>query len=235
MFASRHPDYFTLSRLRGSVLTLEGLIACGKSTAGKSLEGYFLRAGVNAKFFPEYTNSLLLEQYISNMKKYAYSFQLFMLCKRISIYQEAELFSRGGGVAIIDRSILGDMTFARMQHEESFISDKEWEIYQEVMRQEIKLVPYANIFLKCTPENSLRRVSLRGNIAEIKGYNVEYMEKLATAYEKTLSECTNVPHVILDWNTDLTLTDDRLLEDEDCREIIMRIFAVTSPVTLHNL
>jgi len=223
MFSPRHPDYFRLARLRSAVITLEGLIATGKSTAGRSLERYLNQAGVLAKFFPEYCNETLLSQYIGDMPRYAYAFQLFMLGKRIAIYQEAERFAAGGGVAIIDRSILGDMTFARMQHQAGFITDSEWEAYVSIMKQEIQLAPLANVFLDCRAEASLRRVSCRGNPAEVEGYSLEYMQKLKEAYIETLAESREVKHIILDWDEDRLLDEEGLLFDADCRLILEEI------------
>ena len=79
MFQSRHPLYDTYRPLIGSSILLEGSIGVGKSTVGKSLEKFFKNIGLKARFYPEYVNEPLLNQYISDMNKYAYSFQLIML------------------------------------------------------------------------------------------------------------------------------------------------------------
>src|SRR4051812_7244364 len=114
MFAERSALYCRFKSLKCGVFTIEGIIGVGKTTLGRSLEKMLNDNGIATKFFPEYVNKDLLGQYIGNMHRYAYSFQLIMLCKRIEIYREAERFAATGGVAIIDRSIVGDMTFALM-------------------------------------------------------------------------------------------------------------------------
>src|SRR5687767_9035911 len=113
MFTNRDPNYDKFKSLKGGVFTIEGIIGAGKTTLGKSLEQFLNECGIKTRFFPEYINKDLLSQYIGDMKRYAYSFQLIMLCKRIEIYRIAEAFASTGGVALIDRSIIGDMSFAR--------------------------------------------------------------------------------------------------------------------------
>lgn len=200
MFSVRDPLYNKFRSLKGGIFTIEGIIGVGKTTLGTSLESFLNSIGLNTKFYPEYVNKELLEQYIKDMNKYAYSFQMIMLCKRIEIYRDAERFASTGGIALIDRSIVGDMTFARMQKDNGNFTDDEWRIYLSLMKQEIQLSPTANIYLYCSPENSLQRVIKRGNEAEIKGYDPKYMKQLHDAYEISIAECNNIHHIRLDWN-----------------------------------
>lgn len=207
MFATRHPLYNLFKGLKGGVYTIEGIIGVGKTTFGRSVEKFLNDIGLKAKFFPEYVNKELLAQYISDMKRYAYTFQMIMLCKRIEIYREAERFAESGGIAFVDRSIIGDMTFARMQKDNGNFSASEWETYLGLMRQEIQLTPAASLFLKCSPETSLRRVHERGIQDEIKGYSLAYMQQLSDAYDETITACTDVRHITLDWNAPVDIVD----------------------------
>ena len=210
MFASRNPSYDRFKSLRGSVFTLEGIIGVGKTTLGRSLEKYLDEIGISAKFFPEYVNKRLLGQYIGDMKRYAYSFQMIMLCKRIEIYRDAERFAATGGVAIIDRSIIGDKTFARMQKDNGNFTDDEWETYLSFIRQEIQLTPSASVFLRCTAKTSMDRVKQRGIEAEVNGYTSEYMDQLHAAYDVSIAECINVRHLIVEWNDPIPFSNGYL-------------------------
>lgn len=214
MFKLRSVDYEKYKYLRGSIYTLEGIIGVGKTTLGKSLEKFFNEIGLNCKFYPEYVNIELLNQYIHDMKKYGYTFQMIMLIKRIEIYKEAEMFSQSGGIAIIDRSIIGDKTFAKMQKDNGNISDDEWITYNNLMLKEIQLTPTACIFLNCTPEKSLERVKTRGYDAEIKGYTLEYMTQLYNAYKTSMDECNYVKYFYIEWNNDFVLIDDYLSKND---------------------
>lgn len=213
MFASRHPLYEDCRQHRGAVWVIEGGVGVGKSTTGQSLSNKLIEIGLNARFFPEYVNRRLLKQFIDDMKTYAYSFQMIMLFKRIEIYNDAERFAATGGIAIIDRSIIGDKTFAYMQMEAGNISADEWETYLSIMKEEIRLVPSASIFLKCSVKTSMDRIRARGNLEEIKGYSEDYIGKLLTAYDRSISECTNVKHVIVDWNKPVHIVDGHLDDD----------------------
>jgi deoxyadenosine/deoxycytidine kinase len=214
MFAARDPLYNKFASLRGSIFTIEGVIGVGKSTLGFSMEDLLNSIGLNAKFYPEYYNKELLSQYIGDMKKYAYSFQLVMLFKRLEIYSEAKRFADQGGIAIIDRSIIGDMTFARMQRDNGNITNDEWLVYLSLMKQHLQLSPTANIYLQCTPETSLARIKHRGIKSEIEGYSKEYLKQLQDAYEVSISECTNVKHYKIKWDSQLLVPYVNELKDK---------------------
>jgi deoxyadenosine/deoxycytidine kinase len=200
MFLLRESQYEKFRHLRSGIYVIEGLIGVGKSTLGLSLENYLNSIDIKCKYFAEYSNKPLLEQYISNMPKYAYTFQLFMLSKRIEIYRQAEEFSKTGGISFIDRSIYGDMAFAYMQKEKGFISEEEWNIYLNIMKQEIQLAPTAILFLKCDLDLCLQRLNKRGDKSEISGYNIEYYQSLNSAYEHIMNNYNNSKYIEIDWN-----------------------------------
>ncbi len=185
----------------GSIIVLEGVIGVGKSTLGIALEKYFTQLGLSAKFYPEHVYHPLLEQYISDMKKYYYPFQLHMLENRMRIYKEAYQFSLTGGIAIVDRSIIGDLTFAQMQLKAGFIDQTEFEMIKRVMRDTKCPEPTVVLYLHCTPEVAFERMLKRGIESEKNGYTMEYFTKLNYNYENVIHECD---HNILkiDWNTD---------------------------------
>lgn len=222
MFADRDPLYDRFRQLKGGIFTIEGIIGAGKTTFGKSLESFLNNIGLKTKFFPEYVNTRLLSQYINDMNMYAYSFQMIMLCKRIEIYREASRFAEKGGIAFIDRSIIGDITFARMQKDNGNITEDEWNIYLSVVRQEIQLTPTASIFLCCSPEVSLQRVKLRGISAEINGYTYDYMKQLSDAYQVSISESTNVKHIILGWDDSAEITNG-VLSNNSVRSVLEKL------------
>lgn len=224
MFTPRHPLYNKYKSLIGGIYTLEGLIGVGKTRLGMSIVNFLNTIGLNAQFFPEYVNKDFLDEYINDMPRYSYAYQLMMLCKRIDIYKEAEQFSKLGGIAVIDRSLIGDMTFARMQKEKGFFTETNWKNYLSMAADEIQLAPTASVYLSCTTETSLGRVRKRGVEAEIKGYSPEYMDDLRSAYETSIAECTTVKHIIVDWNQNIPIVDG-LLTEECVRSILDRIIA----------
>ena len=238
-FAFRNPDYVRFKSLKGGIYTIEGIIGVGKTTFGRSVESYLNEIGISAKFFPEYVNKQLLTQYIGDMPRYAYAFQMIMLCKRIEIYRQAELFASTGGVAFIDRSIIGDLTFARMQKDNGNFTSDEWDIYLSLMKQDIQMEPTASIYLKCSTKTALKRINRRGIRSEIEGYTPEYIEQLRLSYElsfrddlvsskrkrpdeeifgdlrkrgiEVINSANN--YIIIDWNIPVTIENNLLTKD----------------------
>lgn len=219
MFASRPQHFEKYRALRGSIIPLEGGIGHGKTTLGKSMVHFLESIGLKAKFYPEYFNKQLLDQYLSNMKQYAYTFQLVMLSKRIAIYREAEEYAQTGGIAIIDRSILGDMTFARMQRVKGFITETEWNIYYDMLLQEVQLTPSVTIFLDCTTKTALSRINKRGIKSEINSYDVDYMNDVHDAYMESMKDSINVRHIMVDWNAP-ALTEEGYVADTSIMTIL---------------
>jgi deoxyadenosine/deoxycytidine kinase len=213
MFSDRHPMYEKLRMLKGGIYIIEGIIGVGKTTLGNSLEYYLNSVGLKCKFYKEYFNENLLNQFIGDMKSYAYFFQMMMLVKRIEIYKEAEEFSKLGGISFIDRSLIGDMTFAKMHYINKNISEDEWKIYNNFIKDEKLLVPSSCIYLKCNTETSINRIKNRGLISEINGYNMDYITKLKDMYDDVISSTTNVKIVSLNWDKSIILNDNMISED----------------------
>ena len=214
MFINRHPMYEKLRVLKGGIYIIEGIIGVGKSTLGNSLETYLNGVGLNCKFYREYFNKELLDQFIGDMKHYAYFFQMMMLVKRIEIYKEAEEFSKSGGISFIDRSLVGDMTFARMHYENGNISEDEWKIYNNFIKNEKLLTPSACIYLQCNTNTSMNRINNRGIETEINGYDTGYINKLKDMYNDVILNTTNVKVISLDWDNQIKLVDNLIPEDE---------------------
>jgi deoxyadenosine/deoxycytidine kinase len=204
--------------IKGNVIVLEGPIGVGKSTLGKSLSMYLSRLGLPVKFFPEFVNNSLLELYLSDMKKYAYAFQVIIARERLQIYRDASNFSNTGGISIIDRSLIGDYTFALMQREKGYINDDEWAVYLNLIRHDPDCEPYVTLFLECDPKQAFSRMRKRNNSSEVKGYSIEYFEDLNNAYMKTIQSVQHEVNIV-PWNSERVI-DDSKLDDETCDEVL---------------
>lgn len=207
--------------LIGSRIILEGLIGAGKSTLGASLGHYLNKIGLKCKFFPEFKNDKLLKLYIGNMEKLAFPFQIIIARERLRIYKEANEFSNSGGISIIDRSLVGDFTFALMQKEKGFISEDEWDVYLDLIKQDTDNEPDIILYLKCTPEQAFERMKKRSIKAETKGYTLEYFKTLDDAYTKTIK---SIKHNVksLSWDDDKNV-DIGLLSNKACEETLTMI------------
>ncbi len=218
LFRKGSTDQRKFRCLIGSEIILEGTIGVGKSTLGRSLTEYLKGVGLPVRFYPEFRNDMLLKQYIGDMKKYAYSFQVIMARERLRIYREACEFSQNGGISIIDRSLIGDYTFALMQKEKEFISGDEWDIYLNLIQHDSDAEPFVTLYLQCSPEEAFARMKKRNIQAEISGYTLDYFEDLHDAYMVTIGSVDH-PVYPIPWGDDREIDRD-LLSDETCEEVL---------------
>lgn len=224
MFSQRPRYYHNFTCFRASVITIEGGIGVGKTSLGRSIERFLNKIGIKAKFFPEYVNQTLLAQFIGDMNRHAYSFELFMLAKRAEIYRDAQRFADLGGLAIIDRSINGDWAFTKMQYDAGRITEDDWVTYQDILKAENFNEPSLTIFLDCDIERSMARISKRGRGCE-SDYTVEYLQKLGTAYDESFDRINHQIYYF-EWDEDKNLDEDGHLLDDDVEKFLYEIRSI---------
>ena len=201
--------------LVGAIIGLEGLIGAGKTTSGRSMVKFLNKNGLKAKFFKEFVNPKLLKQYISDMNKYSYTFQIIMEMKRLEIYKQAFEYAKTGGIAIIDRTLLGDMTFALMQYQNGNYTEDEWETYNDILRNGTDLAPSLVVYFKTTPATAYERMVSRGYKSEKDGYTIDYFQTLHSKYDEVMERAKKTICVLdLDWNKDKKVVDGNIKDSE---------------------
>lgn len=203
-----------LAHLHGRIIVIDGIIGVGKSVLGRSIECYLNNHNITAKFFPEYFNKKLLDYYLSNIREYAFMFQAIMANSRIELYRRALEYAKIGGVSIIDRSILGDTAFAKMQLDKGFISKEQYEIYWSILDQASDLyAPDYTIYLDCSIETCIRRINRRNIDSEVQTYDIDYHNALTTAYNDVYKAHPDLVVYKLDYNTDDARLSNGMLSD----------------------
>jgi deoxyadenosine/deoxycytidine kinase len=177
---------------------LEGLIGVGKSTLGKSLEATLNDIGISATFLTEFVSNDLLEQYVSDMSKYAYTFQMIMLSKRLEIYREAQRRAMQGEVVLVDRSLVGDYVFALLHFRYGNISEEEFQLYCTMLYSEKPIEPTATLFLQADVPTCISRAAKRGRKSE-DAYDRQYFDALSSTYEEVFTQLPT-PRVSVDWS-----------------------------------
>lgn len=169
------------------LIITEGNIGSGKTTASKQLA-----RRLNLRQFEEPVDEELLTLFYGDIAKWAFAFQIEMLHRRWATQMAAAsetLVSGGYRGAILDRSLLGDLVFCRVLHEDGMIHKKEFEIYLTAVRN-MSLVlfpPTILIYLSARPETCMERIKERNRPQE-KDITISYLNKIHNGYQKLLKE-----------------------------------------------
>ncbi len=157
---------------------------CGNIGAGKSTLIELLEKELN--YTPVYEiveeNPYLLDFY-RDMKKWAFSSQLFFLIKRFDFLKRVDASE---GITLEDRTINEDVEiFARNLHEMGYISDRDWETYRTLFKTFSDHLPQPKgfVYLKASVPTLVDHVKRRGRSFE-NGITVEYLQRLNALYEK---------------------------------------------------
>jgi len=139
-------------------IVVEGLIGVGKSTLiQEAAEVLNLQP-----LFESVEDNPFLDKYYAHPERWAYTLQMHFLYDRYQKHLPDNI--------ILDRSIYGDLCFAKIQKEEQYLSGEEYASYLRHFSILSSLVPPADvcIHLDITPEQAVSRIKKRG-----RGYESE--------------------------------------------------------------
>lgn len=184
------------------IISIEGAIGIGKTTLGKSIVKFLNTVQVVAKFYTEPFNQKMLELFLSDMKKYAYSFQLYMLTRRQLDYNDA-YHDRNNTISVLDRSLTGDYVFMSLQKKYGNVSDVEFDTYVEEYNKFVKYKPDVVIYLNVDPDIMRQRIATRNRPGETT-YDLQYLVELQNQYNVILpSHISSEKIITVDWNNDV--------------------------------
>lgn len=197
-----------MSKNQPIVISIDGNIGSGKSTFMKKLKEKFAD-NPDVYFVEEPLDQWhkiktkdgknLIENYYSDMKRYAYIFQNFAYITRLRILYDA-VHNSGASVIVTERSVESDRyLFAKMLYESELMNDLEWQVY-------LSWYGFLNInvdkiiYIKTDVDNCVDRIKKRARDGEDK-ISKEYLTQLDGKHEEWLSDRKNV--VILDGNKNI--------------------------------
>jgi deoxyguanosine kinase len=211
-FFNIHSYYERLRHLRGAIILVEGIISSGKTSLCNALCKMLKKAGIPCLMLEEEVDPIMLDLFLTDMKQYAFTFQMLMLAQRQKTYMRGlEFARRENGVAIIDRSLHGDMAFCLLHVDRGNISDREWKAYESVMSSTPLPQPSNIIYLDVTPETALERIKIRNRGKEAEVYDISYLHDLDVNYRVAMEE-SQIPIHYIDWNDHSNFTDEELLD-----------------------
>jgi deoxyadenosine/deoxycytidine kinase len=194
------------------VISVEGNIGVGKSTIVDKLKSLHLE---EIEFISEPVDEWLklkdekgnnfLDIFYKDKKRWGYTFQNLAYITRMTNVVE-KLVSDKNKCIITDRSIGTDKyVFGKMLHDDKYIDDLEWNIYNYWNNFFDKYIKHSNqqnvIYLRCTPEVAMERIKKRGRKEELT-IEFEYIKKLSEYHDKWLLNSPNCNVLVLDCNND---------------------------------
>jgi deoxyadenosine/deoxycytidine kinase len=165
------------SWLSHKVVALNGIIAVGKTTLGRALEGLLNEQSTrrSAHFLAEKTP--LLGLFAADPKANAFAFQM----DQIRIAQNNSLRAaqerREGATVIVERDPAGNHVFCAAHRVLGNISEEQFRVYVAEMESSAPYSTDYEVLQWASPEECLRRLRLRGR-AEENAISVEYLDLL---------------------------------------------------------
>lgn len=161
-------------------IVVEGTVGAGKTALVEILEREWDMRGfyeMNDKIADQ-----LLERYYADRHRWCLTMELYFLHKRFLQLQQASRIER----AVMDRSMLGDFVFVRMQKHLGFLQSVEYTVYEQFYGTMSKISPQPKllVYIKCSAETAVRRIRKRGRPYEM-NVEEEYWHQLVKFYDET--------------------------------------------------
>lgn len=159
-------------RMKGTIC-IDGVVGAGKSTLGE-----ILAHELGIEFFREpVLDNPLLDKFYYDKKRYSFPLQVFFLNKRFKMIKDAEKLNG----CIMDRSIYGDVIFAKMLMEDEDMTPEEFDVYEELLHNMLEHIkrPRLMIYLENSVEKAMEKIKRRGR---------EYEQIVPVKYWETLNE-----------------------------------------------
>ena len=169
---------------------ISGLIGAGKTTLAKAL-GKVLNLPV---YYEPIIENEYLEDFYHDMKRYSFSFQIYLLNCRFRQHQQV-LWNGTGGIQ--DRTLYEDSIFAKVLYEDGNMEEREYKTYLNLFKSMSNFMKKNTliIHLDCKPEESLERIKKRARGCET-GITLEYLQKLYDGYEEFIKQISKVIPVL---------------------------------------
>ncbi len=183
-------------------IAIAGNIGSGKSSLTQLLSQRYALTPV----FEAVDENPYLEDFYRDMRQYAFHSQVFFLARRLE--QHLKEVNTGSRV-IQDRTVFEDAAiFARNLRSQGLIDARDWQTYTSLYEgiSPALRVPTLTVYIKCSLDTLLRRISKRGREYEQR-IPSDYLEQLNAHYESfvdnyTLSPVITIPGDQLDFIED---------------------------------
>ncbi len=191
------------------LIIVDGVVGSGKTTFMNLLKEELSLPG----FEEPVADNPLLEKFYHDRKRYSFPLQVFFLNRRFRMLKDA---GENLTASVMDRSIYGDVIFAKLLHEGGDMEKDEFDLYQELLVNMLDHIesPKLMIYLKCDVDTAIRRIEKRGRDYE-QIVERDYWERLNKEYEAYFKEYNLSKLLVID------VKNYDLLENEKDRKEVM--------------
>lgn len=193
------------------LIIVDGVVGSGKTTFMNLLKEELSLSG----FEEPVTDNPLLSKFYHDRKRYSFPLQVFFLNRRFRMLKDAAAM---GESSIMDRSIYGDVIFAKLLHEGGDMERDEFMLYQELLVNMLDHIesPKLMIYLQCDVDTAIQRIEKRGRDYE-QIVERDYWERLNREYEAYFKEYNLSNLLVID------VKNYDLLENESDRREVMNL------------
>ncbi len=194
-------------------LVVEGTVGSGKTTLIEKIVSY-----LDLKPFYELSDpgiENLLKDFYRDRKRWAFTLQILFLTFRYEQIRKASRMEK----AVLDRSIFGDIIFARMLHHYGEMNDSEMMVYERLYRALISSVfpPFLMVYLRVPTDLAIERIVERGRDYELV-VEREYWDRLNREYENFFSSYSLSPLLVINAEN-----YDWVKSEEDSQRVVCEI------------
>jgi deoxyadenosine/deoxycytidine kinase len=174
------------------MILLEGNIGAGKSTLGRTLKesGLFDFIEEPVEAWQEGFAANLLDAFYSDMKRWAFTFQITAFITRAKTWQEV-LARTNHSHVVLERSIFTDRyVFGTNSYRLGGMTDVEWQVYcglWDFLTTNYCVEPDCILYYRTPAEVCAERMQARGRSEET-GVSLEYLQQIEALHDQWLLE-----------------------------------------------
>lgn len=189
---------------QNEMIIVDGVVGSGKTTLMN-----ILTKELGLKGFEEpVTDNPILGKFYHDRQRYAFPLQIFFLNRRFKMLKDAQDKNEA---SIMDRSIYGDVIFAKLLHDGGDMDNDEFNLYQELLANMLDHIeaPRLMIYLRCDVDTAIDRIVKRGRDYE-QIVERDYWERLNKEYEDYFKAYDLSPILVIEAKDyDLEIEEDR--------------------------
>lgn len=195
-------------------IIVDGIIGAGKTTIGRFLsEEYQLQFYEELK--SEESASLaqrMLDRFYADPDRWSAIIQTMFLSDRFRDMKTVQSLNKR---SIFDRSIYGDEIFAKTIHYRGQMTDDEFLIYQNLLKNMLAYIepPELLIYIDVTVDTAMERINKRARSTEADLIPRDYMEDLKKHYDEWYDAFNLCPKLKLNLNDSMLDSNGNIIEE----------------------